>query len=52
MVRAENEIANQAKVCEDRLEDQKRKHALELKQLRERLLIEQDELKSDMLKRA
>jgi hypothetical protein len=51
-LRSEAEIQAHAKACEERIEDCKRRHALELKQLRERLLIEQDELKSDMLKRA
>ena len=38
--RAESEISSNIKNCEDRIEDCKRRHALELKQLKERLTIE------------
>lgn len=45
-------MADERKACEDKLSDQTRRHQHEIKQVKEKLLIEQDELKSEMLKRA
>ena len=45
-------MAEERKQAEDRIEDAQRRHQYEIKQMKERLMIEQDELKSELLKKA
>lgn len=43
-------MSEERKLSEDRVSDLTRRHSYEMKQLKEKLLIEQDELKSELLK--
>ena len=50
--RAQSTVSEERKLAEDRVEDLQRRHQYEIKQMKEKLMIEQDELKSELLKQA
>lgn len=50
--RAAKDLIEAQKQAEEASEVSQRKHALEMKQAKEKLMIEQDELKSQLLKQA